>query len=69
MPQRLQRPGTKDSIRFIGYSARSSRPVGTGPVVQAKTGPLFSGDSVMIVALTNAIYVNVVMIVTITRAS
>ena len=42
-----------------------SRAGGTGQVGQAKTGPLFSANSVMIVAFTNAISVNVVMIVTI----
>ena len=40
---------------------------GTGPVGQAKTGPLFSANSVMIVAFTNAIGMNVVMIVTISN--
>ena len=38
---------------------------GTGPVSQAKTRPLFSANSVMIVAFTNAICMNTVMIVTI----
>ena len=41
---------------------RCFRAGGTG---QAKTGPLFSANSVMIVAFTNAICMNVVMIVTI----
>ena len=42
---------------------------GTGPVGQAKTGPLFSANSVMIVVITNAIFRNVVMIVTIATCS
>ena len=32
---------------------------------QAKTGQLFSANSVLIVAFTNAIYMNMVMIITI----
>ena len=52
-----------------GGSERSEltpcRAGGTGPVGQAKTGPLFSANSVMIVAFTNAICMNVVMIITI----
>ena len=42
-----------------------NRANGTGPVGQAKIGPLFSTNSVMIVVFTNAICVNVVMIVAI----
>jgi hypothetical protein len=43
----------------------ASRAGGAGPVGQAKTGPLFSENSVMIVAFTNAICMNMVMIATI----
>jgi hypothetical protein len=38
---------------------------GTGPVGQAKTGPLSSTNSVMIVGFAKAIYMNLVMITTI----
>ena len=38
-------------------------------MVRPKPDHFFSGNAVMIVALTNAIYVNVVMIVTITCAT
>ena len=51
------------------FTLHTLRAGGTGPVGQAKTGPLFSANSVMIVSLTNAICMNVVMIATITQAS
>ena len=49
-------------------SGSRGRAGGTGPVGQAKTGPLFSTSSVMIVAFTNAISMNAVVIVTISLA-
>ena len=53
-------------LAFLGIELDSSARAGrTGPVGQAKTGPLFSANSVMIVAFINAICMNVVMIVTI----
>ena len=52
-----------DADRYLMAKSEVDRAGGTGPVGQAKTGPLFS--AVMIVVFTNAICMNVVMIVTI----
>jgi hypothetical protein len=49
----------------IGYASKLYfRAGGAGPVGQAKTRPLFSAYSVKIIAFTNVICINVVMIAT-----
>jgi hypothetical protein len=53
-----------DTLKHVLFYYRAG---GAAPVGQAKTGPLFRENSVMVVAFTNAIFINMVMIATISH--